>query len=80
MDKAAFGSNSCCAVQAWPDQARGAALPNEPPTPESDAQISILRLHHGSLLPPSSLKSIAAANHFRLDGILARDPAHNQYP
>ena len=40
MDKTALGSRSSCAAPAWPNQARGAALPNRSCRRKSEAKIS----------------------------------------
>jgi hypothetical protein len=56
MEKIASGSRSNCAAQAWPNQARGAELPNGSSPRKSQAQTSFLRDHLGSLQIPRSHK------------------------
>jgi hypothetical protein len=57
MEKTALGSRSNCAGQAWPNQARGAALLNESSQRKSEAQILFPRPHHRSLQLPRSHKA-----------------------
>ena len=57
MEKTALGSRSTCAAQAWPNQARGAALPNESSQRKSEAPILFPRPHHRSLQLPRSHKA-----------------------
>ena len=80
MERTALGSRSNCAVQAWPDQATGAALPKGSSTIQSEAQVSFPRHYHSSLQTPRSHEASHALIIFRVHRILARDPAHNQYP
>jgi hypothetical protein len=54
MERTALGSRSNCAVQAWPDQATGAALPKGSSPIKSEAQVSLPRHHHSSLQTPRS--------------------------
>src|SRR5215471_21467571 len=62
MGKAASGSRSSWAVQAWPDQATGAALPNGSARRKSATQISFHRPRHWSLQLPRSHKRSHALN------------------
>ena len=71
MGKAASGSRSSWAVQAWPDQATGAALPNGSARRKSATQISFHRPRHWSLQLPRSHKR-SRAQHLRVYRILAR--------
>ena len=79
MERTVSGSRYNCVIQAWPNQAMGAALPNEPPQ-KSQAKISILPTSLQVTARTAIPRSIASAHHSRLHRILAREPAHNQYP
>ena len=57
MKKTALGSRSNCAAQAWLNQARGTALPNESSPRKSEAQISFPRPDHRPLQAPRSHKA-----------------------
>ena len=56
IEKTVLGSRSSCAAHAWPNQARGAELPDGSSSRKSDAQISFLRDHHSSPQVPRSTK------------------------
>jgi hypothetical protein len=52
MERTAFGSRSSCTAPAWPNQVKGAALPDGSSRRKSQAQISFPRHHHSSLQAP----------------------------
>src|SRR6516162_4862940 len=56
MERTALRSRSNCAVQAWPDQATGAALPKGSSPIKSEAQVSFPPHYHSSLQTPRSTK------------------------
>ena len=60
MEKTAFGSRSSCTAQAWPNQVKGAALPNGSSRRKSEPQISLPRHHHRSLPAARSHKALRA--------------------
>jgi hypothetical protein len=60
MERTAFGSRSNCAAHAWPNQATGAALPNESSRKKSEAHVSFPRPHHRSMQAPRSHKAFPA--------------------
>src|ERR1700739_2298893 len=80
MDNIAFGSRSSCAAQAWPDQARGAASSHGSARRKPERQSSFAATYYRSPQIVAFPQSIACAPDSRLHRILARDPAHNQYP
>jgi hypothetical protein len=57
MEKIALGSRSNFAAQAWPNQARGATLPNASCRRKSEAKISFPRRHYQSLQGSRSRKT-----------------------
>jgi hypothetical protein len=60
MEKTALGSRCNCGAKAWPNQVKGAALPNGSSRRKSEAQISFPRPHHRSLPAPRSHKAAHA--------------------
>jgi len=60
MEKTALGSRSSCAAPAWPNQVKGAALPNGSSRRKSEAQISFTRPQHRSLPTVRSHKASRA--------------------
>jgi hypothetical protein len=79
MDKTALGSRSSCGAPAWPNQVKGAALPNGSSRKNLRHRSHSLDITIGTCRQPDPAK-LARAHHFRVNRILARDPANNQYP
>ena len=71
MERTAWESKSNCAAHAWPNQATGAALPNESSRRKSEAHISFPRPHHRSMQAPRSQK---ASHAFISSGDIASSP------
>jgi hypothetical protein len=58
MEKSTLASRSNFPTHAWPNQARGAALPNRSCRSKSEAKISFPRPHHRSPHAPRSHKAL----------------------